>query len=216
MLVLNVGMSTKNFSLRMTPFDFLKLVHDKKIKWDDLTEDEQKSYNKFIINRALGFNNNMLDIVNRIQSYDISPKESFKYYQNMTGDKFRFNKWIKGSKTNSFKPELLEIVSKYLECSSNQAKDYLNILEKKEIKNNVLKNEPHKALFVKDNNPLIFYDKIAELAKNHLTKNGLLFFEINQYLGKETVELIRIKGFNTIELKKDIFGNDRIIIASVL
>ena len=123
----------------MTPFDFLKLVHDKKIKWENLTDDEQKSYNKFIINRALGFNNNMLDIVNRIQSYDVSPKESFKYYQNMTGDKFRFNKWIKGSKPNSFKPELLEIISKYLECSCNQAKDYLNILEKKEIKN-LLKN----------------------------------------------------------------------------
>ena len=52
---------------------------------------------------------------------------------------------------------------------------YVRELEKKEIKNNVLKNEPHRALFVKDNNPLIFYDKIAELAKNHLTKNGLLF-----------------------------------------
>ena len=93
---------------------------------------------------------------------------------------------------------------------------YVRELEKKEIKNNVLKNEPHRALFVKDNNPLIFYDKIAELAKNHLTKNGLLFFEINQYLGKETVELIRMKGFNTIELKKDIFGHDRIIIASII
>ena len=93
---------------------------------------------------------------------------------------------------------------------------YVRELEKKEIKNNVLKNEPHRALFVKDNNPLIFYDKIAELAKNHLTKNGLLFFEINQYLGKETVELIRMKGFNTIELKKDIFGHDRIIIASMI
>jgi release factor glutamine methyltransferase len=93
---------------------------------------------------------------------------------------------------------------------------YVRELEKKEIKNNVLKNEPHRALFVKDNNPFIFYDKIAELAKNHLTKNGLLFFEINQYLGKETVELIRMKGFNTIELKKDIFGHDRIIIASMI
>ena len=93
---------------------------------------------------------------------------------------------------------------------------YVRELEKKEIKNNVLKNEPHRALFVKDNNPLIFYDKIAELAKNHLTKNGLLFFEINQYLGKETAELIRMKGFNTIELKKDIFGHDRIIIASMI
>ncbi len=93
---------------------------------------------------------------------------------------------------------------------------YVRESEKKEIKKNVLNNEPHMALFVEDNNPLIFYDKIAELAKNHLTKNGLLFFEINQYLGKETVDLIRLKGFNTIELKKDIFGHDRVIIASIL
>ena len=93
---------------------------------------------------------------------------------------------------------------------------YVRESEKKEIKNNVLNNEPHMALFVEDNNPLIFFDKIAELAKNHLTKNGLLFFEINQYLGKETVDLIRLKGFNTIELKKDIFGHDRVIVASIL
>ena len=93
---------------------------------------------------------------------------------------------------------------------------YVRESEKKEIKNNVLNNEPHMALFVEDNNPLIFFDKIAELAKNHLTKNGLLFFEINQYLGKETVDLIRLKGFNTIELKKDIFGHDRVLVASIL
>ena len=92
---------------------------------------------------------------------------------------------------------------------------YVRESEKKEIKNNVLNNEPHMALFVEDNNPLVFYNKIAELAKNHLTKNGTLFFEINQYLGKETVELIKLKGFNKIQLKKDIFGRDRIIIASL-
>jgi len=92
---------------------------------------------------------------------------------------------------------------------------YVRVSEKIEIKNNVLKNEPHLALFVEDNNPLIFYSKIAELAKSHLTKNGTLFFEINQYLGKETVELIKLKGFNKIQLKKDIFGHDRIIIASL-
>jgi len=92
---------------------------------------------------------------------------------------------------------------------------YVRESEKKEIKNNVLNNEPHMALFVENNNPLVFYNKIAELAKNHLTKNGTLFFEINQYLGKETVELIKLKGFNKIQLKKDIFGRDRIIIASL-
>lgn len=118
----------------MTPFDFLKKVHDKKLKWEDLTEDQQKVYNTFIINKALSFNSNYLDIVNRIQHYTPSPKESFKYLQSMTNDKFRYNKWIKGQKTKSFNPQLIAIVSTYLECSSKQAGDYLGILEKKEIK----------------------------------------------------------------------------------
>jgi len=85
---------------------------------------------------------------------------------------------------------------------------YVRELEKAEIKPNVLENEPHLALFVEDNNPLLFYSKIADLAKKHLTKNGVLYFEINQYLGKETVEMLSKKGFTT-ELKKDLFGNDR-------
>ena len=134
MLVINVDMLTMNSNPRMTPFDFLKLVHDKKIKWESLTEDEQKTYNKFIINRALGFNNNILDVVNRIQQYDVTPKESFKYYQSMTGDKFRFNKWIKGQKSKSYNPPLLVIISTYFECSCKQAEEYLNVLDKKNIK----------------------------------------------------------------------------------
>ena len=92
---------------------------------------------------------------------------------------------------------------------------YVRELEKVEIQNNVLQNEPHLALFVSDKNPLIFYDKIADLAKNNLTKNGLLFFEINQYLGKETCDLLERKGFKNINLQKDLFGNDRMIKASL-
>jgi release factor glutamine methyltransferase len=90
---------------------------------------------------------------------------------------------------------------------------YVRELEKKEIKNNVLNNEPHIALFVDNKNPLLFYNKIAELAKKFLIKNGQLHFEINQYLGKETIKLLAEKGFKNIQLKKDIFGNDRIITA---
>lgn len=88
---------------------------------------------------------------------------------------------------------------------------YVRELEKVEIKNNVLQNEPHLALFVTDENPLIFYSKIADLAKNHLTKNGMLFFEINQYLGTETKEMLLKKGFSKVEVKKDLFGNARMI-----
>lgn len=92
---------------------------------------------------------------------------------------------------------------------------YVRELEKAEIHNNVLQNEPHQALFVPDNNPLIFYSKIADLAKSQLTKNGLLFFEINQYLGQETLEMLTKKGFKHIELRKDLFGNDRMIKAKL-
>ena len=88
---------------------------------------------------------------------------------------------------------------------------YVRNLEKEEIKKNVLDNEPHLALFVEDNDALIFYKKIAELAQKNLSENGQLYFEINQYLGKETVDLIEKMNFKNIELRKDIYGNDRMI-----
>lgn len=93
---------------------------------------------------------------------------------------------------------------------------YVRQLEKAEINTNVLAFEPHLALFVSDEDPLIFYRKIAELAQKNLNKNGLLFFEINQYLGKETVELLQNLGFKSIELRKDIYGNDRMIKAQLI
>ena len=92
---------------------------------------------------------------------------------------------------------------------------YVRNLEKQEIKKNVLDYEPHLALFVEDNDALLFYRKIAQLALKNLSPNGLLFFEINQYLGKETVELLENIGFKNIELKKDIYGNDRMIKCSI-
>jgi release factor glutamine methyltransferase len=92
---------------------------------------------------------------------------------------------------------------------------YVRNMEKQEIKKNVVDNEPHLALFVEDNDALIFYRKIAELAQKHLASDGELFFEINQYLGKETSALLTEMGFKEIELRKDIYGNDRMIKAIV-
>ncbi|WP_338378357.1 peptide chain release factor N(5)-glutamine methyltransferase [uncultured Flavobacterium sp.] len=88
---------------------------------------------------------------------------------------------------------------------------YVRNLEKVEIKKNVLEYEPHLALFVEDTNALLFYRKIAQLAKISLVENGKLYFEINQYLGKETVELLENLAFKNIQLIKDIYGNDRMI-----
>ena len=92
---------------------------------------------------------------------------------------------------------------------------YVRNLEKQEIKKNVLDYEPHLALFVEDTDALLFYRKIAQLALKNLSPKGLLFFEINQYLGKETVELLENLGFKNIELKKDMYGNDRMIRCSI-
>jgi release factor glutamine methyltransferase len=86
---------------------------------------------------------------------------------------------------------------------------YVRNLEKEEIKRNVLEHEPHLALFVDDDDSLIFYRKIEELAQKNLSNSGQLYFEINQYLGKEMVELLEGMNFKNIELRKDIYGNDR-------
>jgi len=86
--------------------------------------------------------------------------------------------------------------------------------EKELMLDNVLANEPHLALFVPNNNPLLFYKKIAELAFISLSKNGFLFFEINERFGKETVAMLSAIGFVDIELKKDINDKDRMIKAT--
>jgi release factor glutamine methyltransferase len=86
---------------------------------------------------------------------------------------------------------------------------YVRNLEKEEIKKNVLDNEPHLALFVDDLDALIFYRKIALLATKNLSFGGQLFFEINQYLGKEMIDLLNQLGFQNVKLRKDIYGNDR-------
>lgn len=88
---------------------------------------------------------------------------------------------------------------------------YIRMLEKAEINPNVLKHEPHLALFVENEDPLLFYRKIAQIALKNLNKNGLLFFEINQYLADQTIELLKNLNFENILLKKDIFGNNRMI-----
>ncbi|MBP0905185.1 peptide chain release factor N(5)-glutamine methyltransferase [Mariniflexile gromovii] len=88
---------------------------------------------------------------------------------------------------------------------------YVREQEKQLMKPNVLNNEPHLALFVNDENPLLFYKAITEFAVKNLTENGELFFEINEYLGKEMIQLLVNNNFKNIELKQDIFKKDRMI-----
>ncbi|HEY9184293.1 MAG TPA: peptide chain release factor N(5)-glutamine methyltransferase [Salegentibacter sp.] len=87
---------------------------------------------------------------------------------------------------------------------------YVRELEKADMQPNVLRYEPGTALYVKDDDPLVFYRKIAGLAQKALVPGGKLYFEINQYLGPETEKLLQEYGFKT-ELRKDIYGNFRML-----
>jgi len=88
---------------------------------------------------------------------------------------------------------------------------YVRESEKAAMNNNVLKYEPEIALFVTDEDPLIFYRHIASLASRSLKPNGMLYFEINQYLGAALCKILEELGFKDIELRKDMYGADRMI-----
>lgn len=88
---------------------------------------------------------------------------------------------------------------------------YVRESEKIEMEAHVLDHEPGQALFVSDENPLQFYKAISSYAAGHLKPSGRLYFEINQYLGQETQQLLQDHNFSEIELRKDLFGNDRLL-----
>lgn len=83
--------------------------------------------------------------------------------------------------------------------------------DKKLMHTNVLKHEPHTALFVEDEEALVFYHSIADFAQNYLNKNGKLFFEIHENKGEEVLQMLQEKGFSKLELRKDMQGKDRMV-----
>lgn len=88
---------------------------------------------------------------------------------------------------------------------------YVTDAEKQQMMPNVLEYEPHLALFVPNDDPLIFYRAIADFAIKHSDTNGSLYMEINENLGEETVQLLKQMGFKNIELRRDLNGKDRMI-----
>jgi len=92
---------------------------------------------------------------------------------------------------------------------------YVREIEMNEMSSNVLEYEPASALYVTNEDPLVFYRKIARLARQHLVSNGTLYFEINEYLSRELCILLKEIGFSNIVLRKDIFGKDRMIKCSM-
>jgi len=88
---------------------------------------------------------------------------------------------------------------------------YVTTSEQLSMLKNVIDYEPHGALFVPDTDPLLFYRTIADIAINQLREGGKLYFEINEQFGNETTDLLIMKGFKNIVLRKDINGKIRMI-----
>lgn len=93
---------------------------------------------------------------------------------------------------------------------------YVRESEKLQMERNVLDFEPDLALFVPDNDPLLFYKRIADFAKTQLKAGGKLYFEINEAFGRECSEMLQQKGFSEVILKNDIHGKNRMVCAKLL
>ena len=120
----------------MTIFNWINEILVSKKHWNDFTEDEQKKFSPFIINRWLSMDKDFLEIVNFFQKYSIGtlePREVYKWYCDMLPKGKRFNKYIKGKKDKKYNTELLDIMVTHFECSKSQVKDYLDLIAKNEL-----------------------------------------------------------------------------------
>ena len=120
----------------MTIIDWMNqlLVHKK--HWNDFTEDEQKKFSPFIINRFLSMDKDFIEIVNVFQKYAIGTLESrevYKWYCDVLPKGKRFNKYIKGKLDKKYNKELVDIISKHFECSKLQTQEYLGLISKEEL-----------------------------------------------------------------------------------
>lgn len=128
----------------------------------------------------------------------------------------RENAKVNGVEVDFFQKDILAaetLPKKYDIIVSNPP--YVRELEKKQMRPNVLRYEPRAALYVSDEDPLRFYRAISFLAKAHLNPGGQLFFEINEYLAGEMTEILKASGFKDIEVKKDVYGKDRMLRCNV-
>ena len=121
----------------MTIFDWVNQIRVGKKSWDSFTEEEQKKFSPFIINRFLSMDKDIVEIVNVFQKYAIGtlePREDYKWYCDVIPKGKKFCKYIKGKKLKKYDKELVEVLIDYFECSKLQVKEYIELMNKDEIK----------------------------------------------------------------------------------
>ena len=120
----------------MTIFDWINQILVKKTHWNEFTEDEQKKFSPFIINRWLSMDKDFLEIVNYFQKYSIGtlePREVYKWYCDILPKGKRFNKYIKGKKDKKYDSELVSLLTNHFECSKVEVKQHLELIDKIEL-----------------------------------------------------------------------------------
>ena len=122
----------------MTIIDWMNqlLIHKK--PWNEFSEDEQKKFSPFIINRWLSMDKEFIEIVNYFQKYAIGtlePREVYKWYCDVLPKGKRFNKYIKGKKSKKYDEWLIKILCKHFQCNKLQVSEYLEMMDKQELEN---------------------------------------------------------------------------------
>ena len=120
----------------MTIFDWVNNILVTKKHWNEFTEDEQKKFSPFIINRWLSMDKDFIEIVNVFQKYAIGtlePREVYKWYCDVLPKGKRFNKYIKGKKSKKYDKELIDLLSAYYEDSKLHTQQYLKLINKEEL-----------------------------------------------------------------------------------
>ena len=120
----------------MTIFEWINQINYIKSPWNSFSEDDQKSFNVYMINRWLSMDQNLIEIVNYFQQYSIGllhPKEVYKWYCDIIPKGKRYNKYIKGSKKVKYDSKLVSIICKHYESSKNECIDYIELLSKDEV-----------------------------------------------------------------------------------
>lgn len=121
----------------MTIFDWINQILVYKKPWDSFTEDEQKKFSPFIINRFLSMDKEFIEVVNMFQVYSVGTLESkdvYEFYRKLLPKGKRFNKYIKGKKEKSYDNEMINILVNHFECSKSHIKEYLELIDKSEVK----------------------------------------------------------------------------------
>ena len=121
----------------MTIVDWMNqlLVHKK--PWEEHSETDRKKFSPFIINRWLSMDTDFIEIVNYFQKYSIGqlkPREVYKWYCDILPKGKRFNKYIKGKKSKKYEDWLIKLLSNYYNCSKLQVTEYLELIDKQELK----------------------------------------------------------------------------------